>query len=75
MARGVDEVDCHVLVPETDAGGFDGNATAALHRQRVRVGGAGVHAALDADSAGVGQELLGQCGLAGIDMGEDTDIS
>ena len=59
MSRGIDEVDLHILVTETDAGGFDGDAPAALHGQGVGMGGAGVYTAFCADSTGVGQKLFG----------------
>ena len=59
MAWGIDKVDLHIFMAETDAGGFHRNAPAALHRQSVGVGGAGVHTALGADGAGVGQKLFG----------------
>ena len=75
MARGIDEIDLHILMTEADAGGLDGDAPAALYGQGVRMGGAGVHAALGADSAGVGQKLFGQGGFACVNMGEDADIT
>jgi len=71
----VDEVDLHILPCEADAAGLDRDAAPLLDGQGIRVRGAAVHAALFADGAAEQENLLGERGLARVDMGEDTDTN
>ena len=75
MSGGVDQIDLHIPMAEADTGGLDGDTPPALHRQSVSMGGAGIHAALGADGAGVSQQLLGKCCFSGVHVGKYTDIS
>ena len=74
VAGGVDDVDGHVAERERDDGGPDGDAAAALEREGVGLGGPGVDRPGAVDDSGEMQEPLGQCGLTGVDMGQDAEV-
>ena len=73
MARGVDDVDAHIL--PHDRGRLGQNGDAALLFQIV-----GIHDAFDdalvvAERAGLLQEAVDKSGLAVIDVRDDRDIA
>ena len=70
----VDEVDRQVADEERGDRGPDGDAAFALEVERVGLGGAGVDAADVVDRAGGEEEPLGEGGLTGVDVGEDSEI-
>ena len=76
VARGVQDVDAEAAVLELQHGGRDGDAPLLLDLHPVAGGGLGP---LAFDLAGLGdgpavqQELLRQCGLAGVRMGDDGE--
>ncbi len=74
VAGRVQEVDRHVVERERDDGGLDGDAAPAFQREGVGGGAAGVDAADLVDHSGRVQQPLGQAGLTGVDMGEDSQI-
>ena len=74
VARRVDEVDREVAHEERGDRGPDGDAAFALEVERVGLGGAGVDAADVVDGAGGEEEPLGEGGLTGVDVGEDSEI-
>ena len=74
VARGVDEIDREVADEERGDRGPDGDAAFALEVERVGLGGAGVDAADVVDGAGGEEESLGESGLTGVDVGEDSEI-
>ncbi|GGW94095.1 hypothetical protein GCM10010297_14730 [Streptomyces malachitofuscus] len=74
VAGGVQEVDRHAVERERDDGGLDGDAAPALQREAVGGGAAGIDAADLVDHAGRVEQPLGQAGLTGVDMGEDSQI-
>ncbi len=71
---GVDDVDDEVVERERHDGGLDRDAAAALEREAVGAGGAGVDRARLVDDAGEVQEALGEGGLTGVDVGEDAQV-
>ena len=74
VARRVDEVDREVADQERGDRGPDRDAAFALEVERVGLGGAGVDAADVIDGAGGEEESLGEGGLTGVDVGEDSEI-
>ena len=74
MTGGVDEVDREVADEERGDRGSDRDPAFALELERVGLGGAGVDAADVVDGAGGEEESLGEGGLTGVDVGEDSEI-
>ena len=74
VAGRVDEVDREVADEERGDRGPDRDAAFALELERVGLGGAGVDAADVIDGAGGEEESLGEGGLTGVDVGEDSEI-
>ena len=74
VAGRVDEVDREVADEERGDRGPDRDAAFALELERVGLGGAGVDAADVVDGAGGVEESLGEGGLTGVDVGEDSEI-
>ena len=74
VAGRVDEVDREVADEERGDRGPDRDAAFALEVERVGLGGAGVDAADVIDGAGGVEESLGEGGLTGVDVGEDSEI-
>ena len=74
VAGRVDEVDREVADEERGDRGPDRDAAFALEVERVGLGGAGVDAADVVDGAGGVEESLGEGGLTGVDVGEDSEI-
>ena len=74
VAGRVDEVDREVADEERGDRGPDRDAAFALEVERVGLGGAGVDAADVVDGAGGEEESLGEGGLTGVDVGEDSEI-
>ena len=70
----VDHVDHGVARPEGDDGRLDRDPAATFQCQGVGLGGAGIDRSRRFDDSGEMQEPFGQCGLTGIDMGEDAEI-
>ncbi len=75
VPRRVDEVDRHLAPQKTHASGINGDAALALFLVEVGLGRAFVHVAHAMGHAGVVQHPLGQSGFAGVDMGNDADVS
>ena len=74
VARGVDQVDRGVVDDERHHRGLDGDAALPFQRQGVGLGGAVVDAADLVDDAGGMQDPLGQAGLTGVDMRQDSQV-
>ncbi len=74
VAGRVDEVDREIAKDERGDRGPDRDAAFALEVEGVGLGGAGVDAADVVDRAGVEEESLGESGLTGVDVGEDSEI-
>ena len=74
VAGRVDEVDREVAEGERGDGRLDRDAALALELEGVGLGGAGVDAADAVDRAGVVEESLGEGGLTGVDVGQDSEI-
>ena len=74
VAGRVDEVDREIADQERGDRGPDRDAAFALELERVGLGGAGVDAADVVDRAGGEEESLGEGGLTGVDVGEDSEI-
>ena len=74
VARGVDDVDRHVVERERHDGGLDRDAAPALEREAVGPGGAGVDRPRLVDDSREVQEPLGESGLTGVDVGEDAQV-
>ncbi len=70
----VDQVDRHTVEGERDDGGLDGDATLPLQRECVGTGVPVVDAADPVDHPGRMEQPLGQAGLTGVDMGEDSKV-
>ena len=58
-----------------DRGGDDGDAALAFFFEIIGGGGPFIHVAHPVNLAGVVENSLGGGGLAGVDMGDDADIS
>ena len=75
VARRIDDVDTETL-PETGRGGrLNGNTSLLLLDHEVHGSSALVHFADLMGLARIEQDALGRCGLAGVDMRHDADIS
>jgi hypothetical protein len=74
VAGGVDDVDDEVVERERHDRGLDGDAAAALEGEAVGLRGAGVDRAGLVDDAGEVEEVLGEGGLTGVDVGEDAQV-
>ena len=74
VAGSVDKVDREVTDQERGDRGPDRDAAFALELERVGLGGTGVDAPDAIDGAGGEEESLGEGGLTGVDVGEDTEI-
>lgn len=74
VARGVDEVDGHVLDRERDDGGLDGDTALPLQCERVGPGAAVVDAADLVDHTGRVQQPFGQTGLTRVYVREDSEV-
>jgi hypothetical protein len=74
VAGRVDQVDRRVPDRERHDSRLDGDAAPALQLERVGLGAAGVDAADLVDDPRVVQEPLGQAGLTGVDMGQNSEI-
>jgi uncharacterized caspase-like protein len=74
VAGRVDEVDDGVAEREGHHRGLDGDAPAAFEVERVGAGAARVDAADLVDDPRGLEQPLGQAGLTGVDMGEDSEI-
>ena len=74
MAGGVDEIDREVAHEERGDRGPDRDPAFALEIERVRLGSAGIDAAEVVDRAGREEEALGESGLTGVDVGENSEI-
>ena len=74
VAGRVDDVDREVADDERGDRGPDRDAAFALEVEGVGLGGAGVDAADVVDGAGGVEESLGESGLTGVDVREDSEI-
>ena len=74
MARRIDQVDREVADQERGDRGPDRDPALALELEGVGLGCAGVDAADAIDGAGGEEESLGEGGLTGVDVGEDSEI-
>ena len=74
VAGGVDEVDGHPVEREGDDGRLDGDAAPALQGEGVGAGVPVVDAADLVDHPGRMEQPLGQAGLTGVDMGENSQV-
>ena len=74
VAGGVDDVDRQVAERERHDGGTDGDAAAALEREGVGLGGAGVDGPRAVDDSRLVEEPLGECGLTGVDVRQDAEV-
>jgi hypothetical protein len=74
LPGGVDEVDGDAADLERDHGGLDGDAAAAFQVERVGGGAAVVDPADHADHARFEEQALGQRGLTGVDVRENSEI-
>ena len=75
MPGGVDNVDCIVFPLTGDGSGDNRNAAFTFFRQVVGGGAAAVHIAHFVDGVGVEKDTLRGGGFAGVDVGDDADIS
>ena len=75
VAGGVDDVDLVVAPVGRGCGGGDGDAPFLLLRHPVHGRGALIHAADLADATGEVEHALGNRGLAGVDMGDEADVT
>src|SRR5208337_5363013 len=79
VTRGIDDIDAVFLVEAVPTGGGggagDGDAALALLLHPVHGGGAFVHGADLVGHTRVIQDALGRCGLSGIDVRHDPDIT
>ena len=74
VTGGVDEVDREVAEREGDDGGADGDAAASLQLERVGLGGAVVDAPERVGHPGGEQQPLGERGLTGVDVRQDSEV-
>jgi len=74
VAGGVDDVHGRAGERERHDRGADGDAAAALERERVGLGGPRVHRAEVVDDPGVVQEAFGQGRLAGVNVRQDPQV-
>ena len=74
VAGGVDQVDRDAVDDERDDGGLDGDAALPFQRQGVGLGAAVVDAADRVDDPGGVEQPLGQAGLTGVDMRQDSQV-
>ena len=74
VAGRIDDVDREVAEGERRDGRLDRDAALALELEGVGLGRAGVDAADVVDRAGVVEKSLGEGGLTGVDVGEDSEI-
>ena len=75
MAGRVDDVDPVILPKAGRRGRGDGNAALLLLRHPIHRRGAVVHLTHLIGAAGVIEDALGSCRLAGIDVSHDADVS
>ena len=75
VARRIDDVDPMVCPETRGRGRRDRDAALLLLRHPIHRRGAFVHLADLIVAAGVVEDALGRCRLAGIDMGHDADVS
>ena len=73
VAGRVDDVDPRIL-PD-DRGRLGENGDAALFFDVVRIHHALDHALVFAERAGLAKQLIDQCGLAMVDVGDDGDVA
>ena len=71
----VDKVDLDVAPGEGEGGGPHGDAATLFDVEGVGQARALVDAAGGADAAAQEEHLLGERGLSGVDMGDDTDVA
>ena len=75
MAWRIDQVDVDILPVEGDAGGVNGDAALLFFLVKVSLGRSLIdHSNAVSGSAAV-EHSLGDGRLAGIDMGDDADVS
>src|SRR6185295_10512191 len=74
VAGRIDEVDRKIADEERGDRRPDRDAAFALEVERIGLGGAGVDAADALDGAGGEEESLGEGGLTGVDVREDSEI-
>jgi len=74
VAGRVDEIDREVANEERGNRGANRDAALAFELERGGLGGAGVDAPDVPDRAGGEKETLGEGGLTGVDVGEDSEI-
>ncbi len=79
MPRSVDQVDLIfiiIIIPERRcSGGGDSDTPLLLLLHPVHGGCAIMHLADLVGKTGIEEDTLGRCGLAGIDVGHDADVS
>jgi len=75
MTRGVDDIDLMVAPGTRGASRGNGDAAFLFLGHEIHGGRAFVHFAHAVDLAGVIENAFGQRGLAGVDVGNDTDIA
>jgi len=74
VARSVDQVDLGVPGRERGDARTDGDPALPLDRAVVRTGVTRVDAAEPVDRAVVEQQPLGEAGLTGVDVGQNSDV-
>ena len=75
VAGGVDDIDAMIFPVRGGGGGGDGDAALPFLRHPVHDGGAFVHFAEFVGTAGVEEDAFGHGRLAGVDVGDDADVT